>query len=67
MIFSLTLLTACSNPKGIKFDTFYDCPDWPKPINIEMQSGVAKYITKAHNSYKQCKANLEALRELNGK
>jgi outer membrane biogenesis lipoprotein LolB len=60
----LMLLTGCSSPQAVKPQKIYDCPAWPKPANIDMQSGVAKYITRGHSAYKGCVANLEALRQI---
>lgn len=59
-----TLLSGCGRTQALQSSALFEAPPWPEPVNIEKQSGVAKYITRAHSSYSACVANLDALREI---
>jgi len=61
------LLTACGNTQAQKSEALYTAPAWPPAVNLQMQSGVAKYITRGHSAYKACVANLETLQTIDQK
>nr|DAQ81609.1 MAG TPA: hypothetical protein [Caudoviricetes sp.] len=57
-------LAACSNQQARPSAALYEAPAWPKPVNLQMQSGVAKYITRGHAAYQACVVNLETLKKM---
>jgi hypothetical protein len=59
-------LSGCAKKiEVVNSDQLYQAPAWPKAINLQKQSGVAKYITRGHAAYKGCVVNLETLKSLN--
>lgn len=43
-------------------DAAYEKPDWPDPVGIEKQSGVARYITRGKMAFDQCVLQLDELK-----
>ena len=39
-------------------------PSWPKPVALQKQSGVAKYITRGKAAYDGCVVNLNILKKI---
>jgi hypothetical protein len=37
---------------------------WPQPVNLQKQSGVAKYITRGKAAYDSCRVNVEELQKM---
>lgn len=61
----LILLCGCTDRPNAKMsETLFTVQSWPEPVNIEKQSGVAKYVTKGKAAYDSCTANVDALRKI---
>lgn len=64
LLCSLMLLCGCGSPSFQGSETLFETQPWPAARNLEKQSGVAKYITKAKRSYDSCKVNLEEIEKI---
>lgn len=60
----LILLTGCTEPVARPSEALFVVQPWPKPVNIQKQSGVAKYITRGKAAYDSCAVNVEELRKM---
>lgn len=60
----LMLLTGCADQVARPSEALFQVAEWPQPVNIQKQSGVAKYITRGKAAYDSCKVNVEELRKL---
>ena len=60
----LMLLTGCADQVARPSEALFTVQPWPQAVNIQKQSGVAKYITRGKAAYDSCKVNVEELREM---
>lgn len=60
----LMLLTGCTEPVARPSEALFTVQPWPEPVNIQKQSGVAKYITRGKAAYDSCTVNVEELKKL---
>lgn len=58
------LLIGCTQTQANKSVELYKAPPWPEPVNLQKQSGVAKYITRGKAAYDGCVVNLKLLEGL---
>ncbi len=58
------LLNGCADQVARPSEALFTVQEWPKPVNIQKQSGVAKYITRGKAAYDSCKVNVEELRKM---
>lgn len=65
LIFSFALLlTGCADQVARPSEALFTVQPWPEAVNIQKQSGVAKYITRGKAAYDSCKVNVEELRKM---
>lgn len=60
----LMLLTGCADQVARPSEALFTVQLWPQAVNIQKQSGVAKYITRGKAAYDSCKVNVEELRKM---
>jgi len=60
----LMLLTGCADQVARPSQALFTVQPWPQAVNIQKQSGVAKYITRGKAAYDNCKVNVEELRKM---
>lgn len=64
LLFFVLLLSGCTKLDAKPSEALYQVHAWPNPVNIEQQSGVAKYITRGKAAYDSCVVNVEELRNM---
>jgi outer membrane biogenesis lipoprotein LolB len=60
----LMLLSGCTSITAQPSEALFQVQPWPQPVNIEKQSGVAKYITRGKAAYDSCTVNVQELRKI---
>lgn len=63
-LYFLILLSGCTNPVARPSEALFQVKEWPSPVNIQKQSGVAKYVTHGKFAYDSCRVNVEELRKM---
>jgi hypothetical protein len=58
------LLSGCTNPTARPSTALFQVAAWPQPVNLQKQSGVAKYITRGKAAYDSCRVNVEELQKM---
>ena len=58
------LLCGCTEQVARPSQALFTVQPWPQPVNIQKQSGVAKYITRGKAAYDSCTVNVEELRKI---
>ena len=64
LLFFVLLSSGCTKLDARPSEALYQVAAWPKPVNIQKQSGVAKYITRGKAAYDSCVVNVEEVRKM---
>lgn len=63
-LFFLMLCTGCAKNIAQPSEALFTVQAWPQAVNVETQSGVAKYITRGKAAYDSCSVNVDELRKM---